>query len=100
LPPAQAAKSIPIPWWRYYNKQHQSTDQATASNEVNLAVRWAVEQAKATKVTVTTSSYRTNPIYKKQHIQAWRVHQSIRLESTDAEQMAALLATLQQRLAI
>ena len=81
-------------------KQHQSTTQATAANEVNQAVNWAVEQAKAAQVTVTTSSYRTNAVYHKQHIQAWRVHQSIRIESSDAKQMATLLATLQGRLSI
>jgi len=80
--------------------QHQSTNQATASNEVNQAVRWGVEQAKAATVKVTTSSYRTKPIYQKRHIQAWRVYQSIRLESSDAKQLATLLGALQQRLSI
>jgi predicted secreted protein len=81
-------------------KQHQSTNQATASDEVNAAVRWAIEQARAANVKVTTSSYRTQPIYQKQHIQSWRVHQSIRIESTDAKQLAKLLGILQQKLSI
>ena len=81
-------------------KQHQSTAQATASDEVNRAMRWAIEQAKSAKVKVTTSSYRTQPIYQKQRIQAWRVFQSIRVESTDAKRLADLLGILQQKLSI
>jgi predicted secreted protein len=81
-------------------KQHQSTNQATASDEVNGAVRWAIEQARAANVKVTTSSYRTQPIYQKQHIQSWRVHQSIRIESADAKHLAKLLGILQQKLSI
>ena len=40
-------------------KQHQSTEQEKASDAVNQAVRWAIEQAKAANVKVTTSAYRT-----------------------------------------
>jgi predicted secreted protein len=81
-------------------KQHQSSDQTSATEEVNQAISWAVEQAKAEKVTVTTSSYRTQPVYNKQHIQGWRVLQTIRLESDDGQHLARLLGTLQPRLAI
>ena len=81
-------------------KQHQSSDQATASNVVNKAVKWAVEKAKSTSVKVTTSSYQTQPIYEKRQIQGWRVFQSIRIESAEAKQMADLLGTLQEQLAI
>jgi predicted secreted protein len=81
-------------------KEHQSTLQATAADEVNRAVTWAIERARAAGVTVQTHSYRTQPIYQKQHIQGWRVHQSVRLESTDSAALAALLGDLQQRLSI
>lgn len=82
-------------------KQHQSSDQSTATEEVNQAISWAVDKAKATDgVNVTTSSYRTQPIYNKQHIQGWRVLQTIRLESSDGSILARLLGTLQERVAI
>ena len=81
-------------------KEHQSTLQATAADEVNRAVTWAIQRARAAGVTVHTAAYRTQPIYQKQHIQGWRVHQSVRLESTDGAVLAALLGDLQQRLSI
>lgn len=81
-------------------KQHQSSDQATASDEVNRSIRWAIELAKAANVKVTTSSYNTQPIYQKQNITGWRVRQSIRVESSDAKLLAYLLGELQQKLSI
>ena len=81
-------------------KQHQSSDQASASDEVNRSIRWAIERAKAANVKVTTSSYNTQPIYQKQNITGWRVRQSIRVESSDAKLLANLLGELQQELSI
>jgi predicted secreted protein len=81
-------------------KEHQATQQATAANEVNRDVTWAIEQAKVAGVKIQTVAYRTQPVYQKQHIQGWRVHQSIRLESGDSAKMASLLGDLQQRLSI
>ncbi len=81
-------------------KEHQSEDQRAAAGEVNRAVRWAIDQAKAAGVKVQTAAYRTQPVYQKQQIRGWRVHQSIRLESHDAERLAALLGELQQQLSI
>ena len=81
-------------------KEHQSEEQATAANEVNRAVSWAIEEAKKAQVDVRTSSYRTQPVYQKQHIRGWRVYQSIRLEAKDAQRLSTLLGTLQERLSI
>lgn len=81
-------------------KEHQSEDQASAANEVNRAVSWAIEQAKQAQVEVRTSSYRTQPVYQKQHIRGWRVYQSIQLEARDAQRLSSLLGTLQERLSI
>ncbi len=81
-------------------REEQSDVQATAADEVNRAVRWAIDQAKAAGVSVETSAYRTQPVYQKQQIRGWRVHQSIRLESRDPDKLAALLGELQQRLSI
>ncbi len=81
-------------------KEHQSTIQATAADEVNRDVRWAIELAKGRDIKVQTASYRTQPVYQKQHIRGWRVNQSIRLESGDAAELASLLGDLQERLSI
>jgi predicted secreted protein len=81
-------------------KEHQSSIQATAADEVNRDVRWAVGLAKSRNIKVQTASYRTRPVYQKQHIRGWRVNQSIRLESGDSAELASLLGDLQQRLSI
>ena len=82
-------------------KQHQSSDQAASTDEVNQAITWAITQAKASSgIKVSTSAYRTQAIYRDQHIQAWRVFQTIRLESTDSPKLAALIGILQKRLAV
>lgn len=81
-------------------KEHQASIQATAADQVNRDVRWAVELAQSRNIKVQTAAYRTQPVYQKQHIQGWRVHQSIRLESRDGAELASLLGDLQQRLSI
>lgn len=81
-------------------KEHQSETQATAANEVNRAVSWALEEAKKAQVDVHTSSYRTQPVYQKQHIRGWRVYQSLQLQARDAQRLSTLLGTLQERLSI
>jgi predicted secreted protein len=81
-------------------KEHQSEDQATAANEVNRAVSWGIDEARKAEVELHTSSYRTQPVYQKQHIRGWRVYQSIRLEARDAQRLSALLGKLQERLSI
>jgi len=81
-------------------KEHQSTQQATAADEVNRAVAWAIELAKERGLEPRTFAYRTQPVYRDRHIQGWRVHQSIELESGDPRALAALLGDLQQRLSI
>jgi len=80
--------------------EQQSTEQARAASEVNNGLRWAVEKAGAAGVEATPFRYRTSPVYRKQHIASWRVHQSLRLESPDPERIGSLLGELQQKLSI
>ena len=83
----------------YYERSGQ---QPTAmADEVNKTIAWAVESAKKNKsVKVQTLGYRQEPLYKNQSIAGWKVRQSIRLESTDAPALSALIGELQQRLSI
>ena len=80
--------------------EHQSTEQAMAAGEVNRGLRWAADKAAAAGVEAAPFSYRTSPVYRKQHIAGWRVHQSLRLESTDPTRIGNLLGELQQKLSI
>lgn len=81
--------------------QHESSRQAEAANHVNEAMSWALAEAgKVPAVKANTLDYRTNPVYDDRRIRAWRVQQSLRLESTDRGALTALLATLQERLAV
>lgn len=81
--------------------EHEAREQAPASNKVNEDMAWALAAAKKVPaVTAQTLEYRTNPVYDERDVIAWRVHQSLRLESTDHDALTALLGTLQERLAI
>ena len=83
----------------YYERSGQ---QPTAmADEVNKTIGWAVDTAKKVEsVKVQTLNYRQEPLYKNQSIAGWRVRQSIRLESTNAPALSALIGELQQRLSI
>jgi predicted secreted protein len=68
-------------------------------NRVNKKINWALEKLKQYKIIkVETESYSTNPVYNKSQIIAWRVQQSIQLESKDIPLMSEVLAELQQQL--
>ncbi|MDA0822668.1 MAG: SIMPL domain-containing protein [Proteobacteria bacterium] len=81
--------------------EHQAQQPRSVSQEVNSAIRWALEKAKQiADVKVQTTQYNTSPIYNKQAITGWRARQSIRLESTNAQTMSELIGELQERLSI
>jgi len=68
-------------------------------NRVNKKINWALERLKQYQsIKVETESYSTNPVYNKSQIIAWRVQQSIQLESKDIPLMTEVLAELQQQL--
>jgi predicted secreted protein len=69
------------------------------ADRVNQKINWALEKLKQYKnIKVETESYATNPVYNKNQIIAWRVQQSIKLESKDMPLMTQVLAELQQQL--
>jgi len=71
------------------------------SEEVNSAIQWAIGEAKKVSgVTVQTLGYQTNPVYQQQRLSAWRVRQSLRLESKDITGLSQLIGKLQERLAV
>lgn len=81
--------------------QREGTDAAALAREVNAALAWGLDQAKAVPaVKAQTLGYQTSPIYTKQTLTGWRVRQSVRLESEDAAALSNLIGALQQRLAV
>jgi len=69
--------------------------------EVNENIAWALERAKnVDSVSVQTTGYNSQPVYQKQKIIAWRVRQSIKLESRDTTALSELIGELQSRLAM
>jgi predicted secreted protein len=81
--------------------EHESAQQATASDQVNQDMAWALATAKGVAaVKSQTLDYQTQPVYDEHRITAWRVRQSLRLESADKDALTGLLGKLQERLAI
>ena len=72
---------------------------AELSGRVNKKINWALNKLKQYKaIKVETESYSTNPVYNKSQIVAWRVRQSIQLESKDMSLMSDVLGEMQQQL--
>jgi predicted secreted protein len=80
----------------------EANNQPRAADEVNQAIRFAADRARATAgVEVQTLQYTTRPVYANdRRIIGWVARQSLRLESTDAEALSTLLGELQTRVAI
>ena len=79
--------------------QEEGSKAASLSDKVNKKINWALQQVKQhAGIKVETESYSTSPVYKKSQIIAWRVKQSIKLESTNMSLMSEVLGQLQQQL--
>jgi predicted secreted protein len=80
----------------------QADRQAEASNRVNEAVQWALDEAEdARDVRAQTMQYTTRPVYANNNrIVGWQARQSLRLESSDTDRLSELLGVLQERVAI
>ena len=79
--------------------QEEGSKAVALSNRVNKKINWALEKLKQYKnIKVETQSYSTNPVYNKNQVIAWRVKQSIQLESKDMSLMSEVLGELQQQL--
>jgi len=81
--------------------QQEGKDPAELGRRVNNAIKQAVESAKQhAGIKVQTLDYQTTPIYRNNTLTAWRVRQSIRLESRDAALIARLIGELQAGLSV
>lgn len=79
--------------------QSEGRDPAVPADEVNRAMDWALSLAKShPEVKAQTLNYQTNPVYTKDKIRAWRVRQSLRLESRDSRVLGDLVGRLQESL--
>ena len=80
--------------------EYEGRDATPLADRVNRDIAAALALAgKTPGVEVRTQDYQTRPVYDKEgKIRAWRVRQSIRLESTDSKALGDLLGTLQERL--
>jgi predicted secreted protein len=74
---------------------------STIADEVNRNIGWAVDLAKKNSaIKVQTLHYRQDPMYTNQSISGWKIRQSIRLESTEAASLSALIGKMQGRLSV
>jgi predicted secreted protein len=81
--------------------RREGGDAARLAGEVNPLVRQALERARQVEgVKVQTVGYDTQPVYRQQERVGWRVSQSLRIESGDAERLGGLLGELQKELAL
>lgn len=79
--------------------QEEGAKAVNLSNAVNKKINWALAKLKPhTDIKVETESYSTNPVYNKNQIVAWRVRQSIQMQSKDMSLMSEVLGELQQQL--
>lgn len=79
--------------------QEEGSKASVLSERVNKKINQALAKLKQYKnIKVETESYSTAPVYNKNQIIAWRVRQSIKLESKDMPLMSEVLGELQQQL--
>ena len=82
--------------------QADAQRQAEAADEVNTAIRWALDRAERVRnVTTQTLQYSSFPVYgDNRRIVGWQARQSLRLTSGDAERLSELIGELQARVAV
>ena len=74
---------------------------AKLAARINQEMEWALAQAKQVKgVKVSTGSYQTWPVTRKEVTTAWRGQQDLMLESQDTEILSQLTGRLQEKLQI
>lgn len=81
--------------------QQEGSDLPGLADAVNRRISQAVERIKAEDgVKLQTQGYQTYPIYTQQRVTGWRVRQTLRIESRDADKLSRLLSELQSSLAL
>ena len=83
------------------NTYAEMQDPAKLAAKINKDMEWALAQAKQVKaVKVSSGSYQTWPITRKEVTTGWRGQQELMLESADTEALSRLAGQLQERLKI
>jgi len=83
------------------NTYAEMQDPAKLATRINREMQWALDIAKQyPDVKVSTGSYQTWPVTRKEVTSAWRGQQDLMLESRDTEKLGKLAAQLQEKLKI
>ena len=83
------------------NTYAEMQDPAKLAAKINKDMEWALAQAKQVKaVKISSGSYQTWPITRKEVTTGWRGQQELMLESADTEALSRLAGQLQARLKI
>ena len=83
------------------NSYAEMQDPAKLAARINQDMDWALAQAKHySEVKVSTGSYQTWPVTRKQVTTGWRGQQDLILESRDTEMLSQLTGELQKKLKI
>ena len=83
------------------NTYAEMQDAAKLATRINGEMEWALNIAKQyPDVKVSTGSYQTWPVTRKEVTSAWRGQQDLMLESKDTEKLGKLSARLQEKLKI
>ena len=83
------------------NTYAEMQDPAKLAAKINSAMEWALQQAKQVKgVKVSTGSYQTWPVIRKEVTTGWRGQQDLVMESADTEALSQLVGQMQERLQI
>ncbi len=81
--------------------EQEGSDPSLLADGVNRKIRKAVDRLKVhDDIKLQTSAYSTQPVYHNNKIKRWRVRQSLTLRSANMTRLSALLAELQQTLAL
>lgn len=77
-------------------------DLGVLSNKVNTDIHWAADLIKKTpEIRFSTQNYATQPVYRKgERSNLWRVRQTVKLESANAELLSLTLGQVQARLGL
>ena len=83
------------------NTYAEMQDSAKLATRINGEMEWALDIARQyPDVKVSTGSYQTWPVTRKEVTSAWRGQQDLMLESKDTEKLGELAARLQEKLKI
>jgi predicted secreted protein len=83
------------------NSYAEMQDPAKLAAKINSDMEWALQQAKQVQgVKISSGSYQTWPITRKEVTTGWRGQQDLVMESADTETLSRLVGELQGRLQI